>query len=686
MSPTTRALFASAAFLCTIPTLARADDAEAGGRRLEEVVVTATRSERALADLPASASVVTGADIAQTPAKSLDDVLRRVPSVDVPIAASYQTHPTSLNVSIRGLGGIRALVLLDGVPLNDPFFGYVQWNRVPLETIDRVEIVRGGVATLWGNYAMGGVINILTRTPDQDQLILQGGGGSYGTYRADGYGSYAPFQALRLGLEGAVSHTDGFNTTPEDLRGPVNVPTSFTAHNAALTGAFQPSARFTGHFRIGYHDNHQVLGSPLSINNQRTWTYSADATQTLGDLGAVTLTVFHDDSRFRTDNTDTPSTAEPGQAEFVQNRHTTPVRDTGASLVWSKDWAQGWLRNATLGADAHGIEGRDVADIFDETGQQVRTDVGSGQQRFEGVFGQVGVRPIDALEVLASLRWQSFKNFDAFDGSPGGLGHVPDQSTSSLDPRVSVRWSVGEGFAMRAAGYKAFRAPTLDNLYRAFSTPSGIFFGNPALRPETLDGGEVGFDFNRSDLRVQVTAYTNTIKDLITFAPLAENELPPGFFFGTRNINAGRARSQGVEAEADWIITPEWSATLGYTFADSKIIESEFDPASVGKQQGGIPRNRASASLTYAAPWGLKITPQVRWLSKSYGDNDNTLPVDSHVVVDLAGSYALTRKLEAFVEIENLFDRRYIADNSGFELPRLGTPFGAFFGLRWSID
>jgi outer membrane receptor protein involved in Fe transport len=201
-----------------------------------------------------------------------------------------------------------------------------------------------------------------------------------------------------------------------------------------------------------------------------------------------------------------------------------------------------------------------------------------------------------------------------------------------------------------------------------------------------LRGGEAGFDFNRDGLRLQVTAFTNTIRNLITFAPLAPGELPSGFFFGTRNINAGRARSRGFEAEADWTLGPRWSATLAYTYARSTIVESAFDPASVGKQQGGIPRRRASASLTYAAASGWRVTPQVRWVSKSWGDNDDTLPVDEHAIVDLAASYPLSRRLEAFIQVENLFDRGYIADNSGFDLPRLGTPFSAFAGVRLVID
>lgn len=669
-----------------LASAARAEDAaDTSSTEVGEVVVTATRDARLLRDAPASVSLVGAARIAETPAKSLDDILRRVPSIDLPGAASYQAHPTADSVSMRGLGGIRALVLLDGVPINDPFFGYVQWSRVPLEAIDRIEVVRGGGAALWGNYAMGGVINILTTAPGRDELVLEGAGGSYGTYRANAYAAWVASDRLSLGLDLGTSHTDGFNQSPPAERTAVTVPTSFTAYNAAATAGLNLSPRLSGHARIGYHDNDQTLNSRLSTNSQRAWTYEADVTRTFGDGASLTATVFHGDSRFRTDNTDTPTGALPGEAEFVQNRHITPVHDTGASLVWSQSLS-GLLRSWSVGADYHAISGEDVADIFDDSGAQVRTDIGRGKQQFVGGFAQASLRPAEPLEILASVRVQNFRDYDAFDGSPGGLGVVPDSSSTSLDPRVSLRYAVTPQFALRAAAYKAFRAPTLDNLYRTFSTPIGIFYGNAALKPETLKGGEVGFDINRGGLRVQVTAYTNTIDDLITARNLDFSELPPGFFFGSRNINAGSARSRGAEAEADLAVGGGWSANLGYTFAASTITDNPLDPASVGLQQAGVPRHKLAAGFTYATAAGWRVSPQLRWVSRTYGDNDHTLPVDAHFVVDLAASYPVTPKLEAFVQVENLFDNSYIADNNGFEPRRLGTPFSAMAGFRWVLD
>ena len=653
--------------------------AEDGESALDTVLVTATRSEVTLSQIPESATVVGSDQIRQTPAKSLDDVLRTVASVNLPIAASYQLHPTADSVSMRGLGGSRALVLLDGVPLNDPFFGYVQWNQVPLEDVQRVEIVRGGGATLWGNYAMGGVINIITRVPDKEEFSVEGGGGGFGTYRADGHVALPLDDRFRTALDAAVNGTQGYQAVDASIRAPLDIPTSFRARNVQMTNQFELEPSLRAEIRASYHDNHQTLYTPLSTNAQRDWMFSGDLAKTFG-TSTVTATVYRTDSHFRTDNTDTPQGATPGTAEFVQNRHWTPVTATGASLLWTLKSAT-WLRELSAGADYQQIQGSDYADILSDTGTQIRTDIGRGSQRLTGTFVQADVQPVEPLAILLSGRYQHFRNYDGFDGSPGGLGAVPDTSSSSFDPRVSVRYSLAPEFALRAAGYKAFRAPTLDNLYRAFSTPYGIFYGNPVLKPERLTGGEAGFDVTLTALRAQVTYYYNTIDDLLTSRNLDASELPPGFFYGSRNINAGSARAEGLETEIDWRVTEHLHAIINYAYADSVIRDNPLDPASIGHQLGGVPRQTAAVSLAYSAS-RVRLASRMRWVQKSYADNDHTLPVDAHFLVDLSASYALTGALEPFVEIENLLDRHYVADNSGFSAPQLGTPLTVFAGLR----
>jgi outer membrane receptor protein involved in Fe transport len=226
----------------------------------------------------------------------------------------------------------------------------------------------------------------------------------------------------------------------------------------------------------------------------------------------------------------------------------------------------------------------------------------------------------------------------------------------------------------------------LDNLYRAFSVPFGLFLPDSQLKPETLHGGEVGFDLDWNVARLSVTAYTNTIDDLLTSRNLTFAELPPGFFFGSRNINAGSTRARGVEAEVTWQITDALAASAGYSFAESILTRNPAEPASAGNQLAGVPRHQGNMQLIYTAPEGWRVSARARAISRSFADNLHTLPEDSQFVVDASASYPVFDVAEVYVDVQNLFDRRYVANNSGFNPPWLGQPFTVLGGVRVSIE
>lgn len=636
-----------------------------------------------MVDQPMSVSVIDKREIERTPAQSLDDVLRTVPGVNLPLTASYQIHPTANFISMRGLGGghhiVRALVMLDGVPINDPFFGYVQWNRVPMENIERVEIVRGASASLWGNYAMGGVINIVTRTPDKRQFGASGGGGSYGTYRADGFADLVLSDSVTMRTNFNAWGTSGFNQI-QPAYGPIYVPTSFNALNGQASVYFNPDPALSANFRVNVHSNKQILMIPVQENNQQIYDLAANLTKKFGDFD-LTLTAFHEQSRFMTNNAATPFGFAPGQAAFLQNQHTTPVFSTGGSVQLSTR-VNDVVRLISIGADFQWISGMDSALIYNQAGAVTQNYFGGGKQQFIGAFAQVDMFPASNFEVLLSGRLQTFLNYDGFDGAPGGAGPVSATSATSFDPRLSLQWTVTPNVGLRAAGYSAFRAPTLDNLYRSFSVPFGIFLPNAQLTPEKLWGFEGGFDVNWGPLSAQFTAYYQQVTDLITTRNLGPTQLPPGFFFGTQNINAGKAIVQGLEAQVGWQIAPGWKADVNYTTVSSKIVENQYDPLSIGRQQAGIPTQQAAATLAYSDPRGWRAMARFRWIGQSWGDNDNTLPLDSFTVFDVSAGYSFNGRAEAFVNIQNLFNQYYIADNSGLNPPLQGTPFTVFAGVK----
>ena len=159
----------------------------------EQMVVTATRLEQRVADIPASVSVIGSEAIQRSPAVVADDVLRQIPTFSLfRRTSSLASHPTAQGVSLRGVGpsGVsRTLVLLDGIPFNDPFGGWVYWTRVPLMDTERIEVVDGAASSLYGNYAMGGVINIVTNRPVPDTIIFKPQYGNRATPKMDVFAS-----------------------------------------------------------------------------------------------------------------------------------------------------------------------------------------------------------------------------------------------------------------------------------------------------------------------------------------------------------------------------------------------------------------------------------------------------------------------------------------------------------------
>ena len=426
---------------------------------LSPVTVTANRSEFGVTEEPFSASIVSGAQILATPAQSLDDVLRTVVGLNLPDYSSWAQHPTANLVSMRGLGGYaRALVLRDGVPLNDPFFGYVQWNRVPMETVERVDVIRGAFASTWGNYAMGGVVNIISREPTTTEASADGGYGNLGTGRATATGSWLQSDHFRLDANVSEWRTDGYNEVPPDLRAPLDIPTSFKAQSAEMTANGCVDATLDGFIRANYQQENQQLGTPLSTNWQRNDDYSGAIRKRFDDGSRLVLTGYYTGEVFWTANNGTPEGSDRGYAEYIQNIHRTVVSDTGVSAVWSKRFGDA-VPLLSAGMDYHVISGQDVAQIFDESGTQIRTDVGGGKQRFTGVFVQGEFVPVERMQLTAGVRYEYWLNYDGYDGNPGGMGPTPDESASAWNPRIAVRYALTDNWAVRAAAYKAFRAP-----------------------------------------------------------------------------------------------------------------------------------------------------------------------------------------------------------------------------------
>src|SRR5687768_731297 len=241
----------------------------------ETVTVTASRVEQRLRDVPASVNVMTQEDIRRSPAVVADDVLRQIPTFSLfRRTSSLASHPTAQGVSLRGIGpsGVsRTLVLLDGVPFNDPFGGWVYWTRVPLDATDRIEVVDSSSSSLYGNYAMGGVINIVTAAPARRAVDFKAQYGSRNTPKID-FRASDVWGKVGVAFDAAAFSTDGYpivvGTNPAGVneRGLVdkNASVDFRTFNVKLE--YNPSDRLQASMRVSHFREERINGKASTID------------------------------------------------------------------------------------------------------------------------------------------------------------------------------------------------------------------------------------------------------------------------------------------------------------------------------------------------------------------------------------------------------------------------------------
>ena len=663
-----------------------------------------------LNDLPAenagSVTTISREQIVDDSGLDPETALGSTPNINQTGYAPETQLPASNSISMRGLGsgthegGIsRALVMVDGVPLNDPFFGYIQWSRLPLDDVERVQTARGGESTLWGNYAEGGVANFITRTESQDDLALDAGGGSYGAYRASISGATSiDGDNIFQGFVEA-NGTSGYRQVSLGLPVSFIVPTSSSAENVHLKDSFTPAPDMAVALSLSYHQDRQRFETPLDTNGQQNFNLSADVEKRFSDDGRLALTFFYGHSAFELKSSinsfSSFSLAPP--SERSNDAHHVQADDSGGSLVWMQQLG-GFAEDFLTGADWHYISGDDhMVNFFppDHLSGPLTTR-GGGDQLFAAGFAQVTISPLEKLAITGGGRIQYLQNFNGYDGSFGGLGSVPSRGFTYFEPRVDARYLLPEDFAIRGAYYQSYRAPNLGDQF--YTHASGLFvqLPNPFLKPERTNGGEIGLDYEQGGLRLQVTLYRAMVDNYIVIGRGSNAAYSGSGFLMTQNQNAGSVRAQGVEAGADWDIGAGFSAQVSYTLADSIMKQNAGDTFTVGQQIMDVPRRTVSTELAYQAANGARISVAARYIDEtkwfSFIQIDNDAPLrslaSSNFAMDLQGSYPVSRGIDVYADVQNLADRRYraIGYSAPFGATVLGPPREIFGGLRMTLD
>ncbi|MEE2778615.1 MAG: TonB-dependent receptor, partial [Acidobacteriota bacterium] len=350
----------------------------------------------------------------------------------------------------------------------------------------------------------------------------------------------------------------------------------------------------------------------------------------------------------------------------------------------------------TAGGELRTTEGSTNENFFFSNGDFLFVRRAGGEQQTAGAFVQntfSGQRWEFQIGARGD-RWESEQGFRSETSRTTGVPRLDltfeDRSETEFSPRVAAVFDAGNGIGIRGSVYEAFRAPSINELYRPFRVRSDITAANEALVPENLTGTEVGVDFRGGKtVRGKVTGFWNEIDDPIAnvtigFGPgrIGPCGFTPGGGACRQRQNLDQTEVSGLEAEIDVRPSHRLRMSASYLYSDTEITGASNQPALRGNRIAQVPETQVVVRASYASDSNLGISIQARFVDDQFEDDLNTRPLDSFTTVDVAVTQKLNDGWTAFLRLENIFDEEIQTGRTETGLTAIGTPFLVHGGVR----
>jgi outer membrane cobalamin receptor len=606
------------------------------------VKTSITVTDKVSVETPASVTVFDRPRLQQIPSLEMDDALRMIPGFSLlRRSSSLAANPTTQGVSLRGIastGASRTLLLWDGIPLNDPFGGWVYWDRIPIDEVDRVEVSRGASTSLFGDRAMAGEIGIFSRQPDRLRARLGYQGGSRHTDQITAGLARAGRRHWAFSTNLRAFRTEGYWIVPGRLRGYVDRPAGVDF----VTGLLRVDW-FSRHDRVFLKFDvlaeERANGTILQNNSTGLGTLAGSWFHD-GGLWSTSATAWHTREQFHASFS---SVAANRNAETLSYTQRVPSNEAGAALLFRYN----------AGVDSEVLGG---ADITRDGGNSIDTlasgllRVGGGSLVQSGQFVQ-GHMPLGPLLVFA-----------------GGRHTRTAGGTDFWSPSMGASTGLKK-LRLRASAYRSFRAPTLNELYREFRVGNVVTQANAALVPERLAGVEAGVDYIAGErTRIGLTLYRSNLNDLITNVTL---DTTPNLIVRQRqNAAAARARGAELDVRHRWV---HWDWNASWLLSDARYANDSRIPQS--------PRNSGTTQLTWTPRVRTMISAGLRSTSAQFDDDLNQFRLPGFATAQLVVRQSLKHGVTASMEIENMLDREYLVGYTPTQT--IGGPRLVRVGLRW---
>lgn len=652
---------------------------------VESVTVVAARLPPSPAD--AAFSVVTiGAEAIAT-APRVDEALTLVPGVQLfRRTSSAAANPTTQGITVRAIAGSgagRALVTLDGVPVNDPFGGWVLWSGLPPAAVEGALVVRGAGAGPYGAGALTGTVQLAERTrvsPRGEYELWAGERGQAGGQLA--------FAAGDLLVVGASQSSDGW-TPVRAGAGAADTPLAFESSSLSVRYAPQRTGGAMAFRLSGYREERR---SGLAGAASRSNGVSGSATITGASPGIATdwrLQGWVKQSDF--ENSSVAVGAGRAFTTPASSQYGTPAFGAGFNAALRHTLPDGGWE---VGADVRYADGETRESFRFMAGAFTRGRVAGGAQAVAGVYGEAWRQSGDWLFTggLRLDRWSSF------GGERTERDLATDAVTQALTPpdrdgwqptaRAGVRRDLDGGF-LRAAAYAGFRPPTLNELHRPFRVGNDVTEANAALEPETLHGVELGAGGD-SAVKWSATLFANRLEGAVTNVTLGFGPgvfpvagfIPAGGVLRQRQ-NAGDIDAWGLEAEASGLTGPSLSWRVAGAWTRAEVDGGTAAPQLTGLRPAQTPELALSGEAAWRAVDALTLHLTLRYEGERFDDDLNLRTLSATTFADLRADWRVTPTFDLYAAVDNLTDAMVETGETADGIESFDTPRTIRVGLIW---
>ncbi len=651
---------------------------------LEKTVVTATRTETPVENLPVSVTVITKDDIEKMHVKTVDDVLNKAAGVQIRRGKGLSNTGSHTTLYMRGTGdSSRVLVLKDGIPLNTTYIGSVNfWGVMSVEDIEKIEIVRGASSALYGSYAMGGVINIITR-PARKKIT---GSVSFEAGKDDTYIGNANISGAtdRFGFRSSVGHkrTDGYEYYEGD-----KWKDYYETPENELT-----NVSVGGDIRLGESllklDYEYFIEDSLSATTSQ---YDGEA-ENNNFMLCYNLPIGKTDFSIKSFYFDYDSETKARKYNKTTERYDKFYYD---SDIPKEEWGLIMQVSGELGSHRLTV-GSDLK--WGECDSEYTYETGdrnfSGKQDLYSFFVNDEWLIGDKLVLSAGVRYDYWKNRDGdfYDDTTATVRSIkyPDETEDNWSPRAGVVYKLTDDTKLRASYGTGFKVPSLYYLYK--SGPHGATrfdLANPELKAEEMTWSyDLGFDTKPNEnLSLSFTFYQSQFEDFLGDKTLDPGEVPsyftpdPGMAV-IQKVNMGKIDIHGAEASLEVIFNSRWSAFVNHTYNVSEIKEYEAKPEVEGNDLSYTPRHMTKIGFTYDNPDLFTLSLYITDVGSRFGDFENTdkKKLEAYQVLDMKLSREILEGMELFLSLDNLTGEKYKEYYTTYN-----PPFMAMVGAKYTF-